>query len=106
MPECSSVTGSSCRVGPVQRVAGGGLAVVLAGFAVTMIARDPAVGVMAGLVAVVAIIVATTGWCPAAWLACRPARRAAEPNTLGFPEARIAIDLAVEPQNRSPHDKH
>lgn len=106
MPECSGITASSCRVGPVPRIVGGGLAVVSAGFAIATFATEPAVGVLAGLVAVVATIMAATGWCPAAWLACRSGRRTAEPNTLGFPEARIAIDLAAESQNRSLHGKH
>lgn len=91
----------TCRVGTTGRLVRGGIAVILAAFAASMLPTDPVIGAAAGVFAVLAAVMAITGRCPSDWLAPR-GRRETPRNTLGFPDAHRHIEL-LRPATR--HDR-
>jgi hypothetical protein len=82
----------------------GGVAVLMAAFAASMLPTDPVIGAAAGVVAVLVAIMALTGLCPADWFASRR-RRETPQNTLGFREAHQHVDLSrpATTHDRSSH---
>lgn len=101
MSDRSLTPAPTCRVGIAGRLMRGGVAVVVAAFAASMLPTDPVIGATAGVAAVVVAVMALTGWCPADWFASR-GRRETPRNTLGFPEAHQHVDLS---QPATTHDR-
>ena len=94
---------ATCRAGTAGRLARGGVTVVVAAFAASILPTDPVIGVMAAVVAAVAAIMTITGRCPADGLP--PAEHPLPTNALGFADAREQVDLSTSTttQNRSSH---
>lgn len=90
MPKDRAPSAASCSAGPLQRGAAGVAAVVLTGLAISSIADDPVVAFIAGVFAVMAVVMAATGRCAIDWLASRT-QSSMPKNTMGFPEARAVV---------------